>query len=212
MSKKRPHHQAEALPTKSITYRHIYTAEAGWLRRQSVVSTLICLMLIVTGSFVLSIKDGLPPITIMGQSLFYRQQLFASCCFLVGAFVFLASLLGTLHSVVIDGEELIFSYQMIDNIYKASDVQSIDWATGRYLLTDPGIQIVISYRQQFPGDLGPTGDGMHGRYTFLSVRMKNGKQLRIPGSPYSDVTMREILLDWRERYQVPLSESPAAPN
>jgi hypothetical protein len=56
---------------------------------------------------------------------------------------------------------------------------------------------------KFLGDLGGSGD--YGWYTALFIRLKNGKTLEIPGSPYARTDIEKILLDWQKRYNPPES-------
>jgi hypothetical protein len=126
----------------------------------------------------------------------------------IGTLLILGTLFGSLQSVSIDGENLIVAYRLTEDSYKASDIKAVSWQTGLYL-QEQGARTIISYRQRFPGDLGPTGDlyGQYGRYTFLLIQMKNGKKVEIPGSPYARFDMQKPLLAWQEKYNPQASES-----
>ena len=56
---------------------------------------------------------------------FSEARLFCGFLVLVGAFITFGTLFGTLQSVLLDGEKLIFSYRLKDNIYKAGDIKAI---------------------------------------------------------------------------------------
>jgi hypothetical protein len=173
--------------TKPISYRVIYSEKSN----QDMIGIVFGLVLILVGMNV----------------FFSTRDLRVSIFILIGAFL-IVGILGNLRSVVINNDKLIFAYRLTKNIYKASDVKTINWQTGLYY-SARGRYRYYRLGGQFPGDLGPSGDlySQYGRYSFLSVQMKNGKKVEIPGSPYGRFDMQKILVAWQEKYTVPANES-----
>jgi hypothetical protein len=186
----RKYRKQKVFQTKPITYRRLYSKKPN----EDVIPIIIGFILLAAGINIFS----------------STHDLRVSPFIFLGILLILGTLFGTLRSIIIDDDKLIFSYRLTKNIYRAGDVKAISWQTGLYLQAG-GRTIVIGHRQSFPGDLGPSGDlyGQYGRYTFLSIEMKNGKKVQIPGSPYSRLDIRKHLLEWQEKYQSPTSKSAA---
>ena len=178
-------------PTPPTTYRRLYGKEPGGV-----------IPGIVLGSFLLLITIAISSNIRFNESDALSGRIFLGGMMLLGVFLILAPIFGPLESVILNGENLIFSYRLTKKVYKASEVAAIGWQTGIYSRPSRHTIVLSGYRARFKGDLGPSGDlyGMYGRYTFLSVRLKNGKRLEIPGSPYSHFDIEKPLLTWLERY------------
>lgn len=192
MSRKsaRKHPKPKIAPTPPTTYRRLYVKEPGGVIPGIVIGSFLLLFTIAVSSHIT-----------FNESDALSGRIFLGGMMLLGVFLILAPIFGPLESVILDGENLIFSYRLTKKIYKASEVAAIGWQTGVYSL--PRSTIVLGgYRARFKGDLGPSGDlyGMYGRYSFLSVQLKNGKRAEIPGSPYSHLDIEKPLRAWLERY------------
>lgn len=197
MRKKRP--KQKPLPTPPITYRCIYSAKSPWIDGGPIIYGVV---FSAVGTYMFSQKEYLYAI----PSAFIAILMFGTL---------VKMLLITVRSVNIDGGNLIIDYIITKNICKASDIKSVSWQTGLYERQRRGrgtVEVYISHYQNFPGDLGPSGDfgNQFDRRSFLLLEMKNGKRVEIPGSPYSQVDMQKTLLDWLEKYKPTDREENAA--
>ncbi len=185
----RKHPKPKIAQTPPTTYRRLYGKEPGGVIPGIVIGSVLLLLSIAMFFQTFKSSDELD------------GRIFLGIMMLLGVFLILGSIFGPLELVILDGENLIFSYRLIKKIYKASEVAAIGWQTGIYSFYRNTI-FLGGYRARFKGDLGSSGDlyGMYGRYTFLSVKLKNGKRMEIPGSPYSRLDIEKPLLAWLERY------------
>ena len=175
-------------PTEPTTYRRLYVKKSGWND----------IPLIVFGGMMFLVGISISLQQSSSADAFYKISSWGMV--LLGVFLILGVIFWQLESVVISGESLIFSYRLTKKVFKASEVAAIGWQTGLYLRSSR--HHAISLGSRFTGDLGPSGDlyGQYGRYSFLSVQLKNGKKAEIPGSPYSHLNIEKPLLAWLERY------------
>ena len=118
---------------------------------------------------------------------FSEYELFDGFVILLGVYMVVSTLFGTLRSVIIDGEKLICAYRLNKNVYQVSDVKAVGWQT----FITPRRSAATSYD------------------TYLVIEMGNRKKVKIPGSRYSRPDIEKIVMEWRERY-VPsgLSSAP----
>jgi hypothetical protein len=197
MSKKRA---KRSVPSSNpLTDQSLYSKPAREEYRGIIFGLILCL----AGSYVFfttKIDNRVPIATIflIGGLL------------LLGILVILSTFFGTLQSINLDGENLIFSYRSRNKIYKAGEVMSIAQGTSVDLGSTQGILINFlgsfrRFRRYYPEPAGNFDEQYYRHYVTLFITLKDGTKIEIPGSSKARINVKRVLLNWRARYNPPKS-------